>query len=113
MYIPFGPQCDTEEQKMTHSTSKKSIFKRKAQIINTESPHTSKVTMVQCRACFGELKIYFETFKFDVRTYLSSSRILTPDMTVADFCTDYLVRSHRKRAHDDSALIESGESSSS
>lgn len=57
--------------------------------------------MVQCRACFGELKLYLETFKIDDNTYLSSSRWLTPNMTVADFCTDYLVRSHKKRGQNE------------
>lgn len=58
----------------------------------------AKNSMVYCRSCFGELKTYLKTFKSDSRTYLSSSWNLTPDVTVGEFCKDYLIRSHRKRS---------------
>ena len=62
----------------------------------------SNHSMVRCRACFGELKMYLKRFKNDNHTYLSSSKHITPELTVGDFCIDYLVRSHRKRPADES-----------
>lgn len=80
--------CDTKESHIV----------RKPIVINVDMQ--SKSGMVRCRICFAELKMYNQKFANNDRTYLSSSKHLTHDMTVADFCTEYLIRSHRKRKQD-------------